>query len=109
MCRNAMKGEMECTYALCNGCKEAMTSSQGNNSSRRKRSERNMDKDRDGKECDHSIESLTMFSDKKYFEKEYLDKVNEQEDTIPRECIVCHGEIIPEIRNYNMTSKVAEV
>ena len=68
-----------------------------------------MDKDGDEKESDHSIESLTVFSDKKYFEKKYLDNLDEQEDTIPRECIVCHGKIIPEIRNYNMTSKVAEV
>ena len=109
MCRNAMKGETECIYALCNGCKEALTETQGNNSSRRKRAERNMDKDRDEKECDHSIESLTMFSDKNYFEKKYLDNLYKQEDIIPRECIVFHGEIIPEIRNYNMTSKVAEV
>ena len=109
MCRNVMKGETECIYVLCNGCKEALTETQGNNSSRRKRAERNSDKDRDEKECDHSIESLTVFSDKKYFEKKYLDNLDEQEDTIPRECIVCHGKIIPEIRNYNMTSKVAEI
>ena len=109
MCRNAMKTETECVYALCNGCKESLIASQGNISSRRKRSERNMDRDNDDKKCEHSIEHLTMFSDKRYFEKKYLDNLDEQEDTIPRECVICHGEIKPEMRNYNMAGKVAEV
>ena len=109
MCRNAMKGETHCIYALCNGCKDALIARQGNNTSRRKRAERKTDIDRDERECDHSIENLTMFSDKSYFEKKYLENRDEREDTIPRECVICHGEIIPEMRNCNMTNKVAEV
>ena len=68
MCRDAMKTETNCTYALCNGCKVVLTGTLANNSSRRKRVERNMDKDQYERECDHNIKSLSMFSDKKHFE-----------------------------------------
>ena len=80
-CRNAMKPEHSCTYAICQSCFVKINVTSRN---QKKRQRHAID---DSSRCNHT--DLTAFVDSKYFRKEYIKKCIAAGSSMPTKCTTC--------------------
>ena len=99
-CKNAMKKDHICAFALCCAChglQEIKNNKQrngvvavGDETRKTKRQRNEIDKDRDPKKCDHRLEALELFSDDSY----YTDKAitaKHDDDNVKGWPYTCHA------------------
>ena len=87
-CKNAIQVQY-CTFAWCNNCyiKESKTGE-------RQREKRSRATSEDSADCNHNLDCLQIFTDKRYFKQDYQDQLKDQGENIPTHCFRCAKKIV---------------